>query len=135
MIGYVTIAKADKYVAAAYAGTATFTAWNAITTSQKTLRLMNAYTQIEAIPMRPYKPDIPYAVKAAQIEAAVSGLVPDEADKRSELQRQGMTAFSLGDLSESYGKQSALASAYPTLSNSKVARLLSLWLNGGFPTC
>lgn len=89
---------------------------------------------------------VPSEVKRAQCEQALqfalslsttsSATASADAEARAALQRQGVTSFSLGDLSESYsgmGTGSYLYD-YNSLSTS-VLSLLSKWLGGGYDIC
>ena len=87
---------------------------------------------------------VPSEVKRAQCEQALqfalslsaTASASVDAEARAALQRQGVTSFSLGDLSESYsgmGTGSYLYD-YNSLSTS-VLSLLSKWLGGGYDIC
>lgn len=74
--------------------------------------------------------DVPQAVKDATCEEAISILKgAQEAAKRADLQRQGVTSFSLGSLSESYsgGSQGI------RLMSAEAHDLLAPYLGGGRP--
>ena len=153
---YATTDEADAYVSAFYNASETANQWLALDNSAKQLRLVAACFEIETLPfagrkqivgqplMFPRWPSdaVPDAVKYAQIEIALLEFDAEEqqrlqsAQKRLQLQKQGVTSFSLGDLSESYGgRAEAIVAQYPFLSNGRINRLLERYLQGGYPIC
>lgn len=144
---YVTIAEADAYIVANYPDLQT---WSEKSEDQKQALLMGACLDLESLPFpgqasqagqvlsfpRFGSEGVPLAIKAAQIEIALLPLTQStEAEKRNELQRQGVKSFSIGDLSESYGEVSGLMASYAFMQNEKVARLLMRYLGGAYEIC
>lgn len=87
-----------------------------------------------AFPRKKY--GTPEAIKTAQALTAFRLLEDiknnNRAEARAILQAQGVTAFSIGDLSETYGdKQSKTY----LLQDERTASLLRPYLNGGYPIC
>jgi len=148
---YVTLAEADDYVANFYAQTS----WSDLSETQKEQRLVLACERLEALPFTgrkrtlvqsllfPRWPSdiVPEAIKAAQVEIAVLDLREDAtkvvaaAAKRAALQQQGVTAYSVGHLSESYGGGSAAFAEFPFMADNKIQSLLRTFLRGGHVTC
>lgn len=99
---------------------------------------MNGYCRINSIPSSRFIPpcwidetEISQNVKEATCEEALSILKNGaQAQKRSELQRQGVTSFSLGSLSESYS--SSYGNPNKLLSSTS-AQLLARYLGGSRP--
>ena len=146
---YVTLVEANDYIANFHSGSA----WDTLTDAQKEQRLVLACERLEALPFSgrkagknqtlsfPRFPNttVPESIKAAQVEIALlsvsqSGLSA-EAAQRVNLQRQGVTSFSIGDLSESYGGQSGLVEDHAFLANAEIHALLNRFLQGGYPIC
>jgi len=143
---YVTLSEADAYVD----GFRPNSAWNELTNPQKEQRLVLATEQLEALPFTGRKTErnqplafprfpsstVPESIKAAQVEIAVFALEQTssvDASQRATLQRQGVTSFSLGDISESYGGQTGLAVAHAFLADATIRGLLARFLQGGYP--
>ncbi|MTI95390.1 MAG: hypothetical protein FH749_07860 [Firmicutes bacterium] len=152
---YVTVAQADEYVTGHYrSNSKDRQRWVALDEADKEVLLLNACAEMEQLPFQGRKairdqelafPRLPFQygqlleppkkVLAAQIELALWMSDDDtqaETSKRQELQDQGVTGFSLGDLSESYESTGARKSA---LLCPKTKALLSSYLSGGYATC
>lgn len=77
--------------------------------------------------------DVSQNVKDAQVEEALALITQGaQANKRLQLQRQGVKSFSLGDLSESYGSGIRTVN---TLTSTLAQELLKDYLNGGVEIC
>lgn len=162
---YVTTEEADQYIGRYYLSTDPIALqWKSMTPSDKEVLLRKAANTIDSLPLKGIKadltqplafprklvefrgcyvvesntPDVPSEVKEAQIEQALvfCGFAVDPSSAtRAELQRQGVESFSLGDLSESYGKGSgqSLETIYTT--SKSVLNSLQAWVSGGFRVC
>jgi len=78
----------------------------------------------------------PLRVKQAQVELALwlsDDTRQSKLSKRQELQSQGVESFSIGDLSESYGK--GVGEKPAPLLCSKVKALIAPYLSGGYDIC
>lgn len=153
---YVTVAQADSYIISHYrSNNKDRQRWTAFEEEDKEILLLNACTQIEQLPFPGRKAgrdqelafprlplqygqaqDPPKRILAAQIELAL--WLSDEAkqedtSQRQELQDQGVTSFSLGDLSESYGE--GLPYKDSALLCPMAKTLLKSYLSGGYATC
>lgn len=148
---YVTLAEADLYATSIYPETK----WGSLAAEERELRLVLACEQLEALPFVgrkrrngqplafPRHPEstVPSSIKTAQMELALLPLREDaastqaDAAQRVSLQRQGVTSFSLGDLSESYGASAGLSADFPFLLDAKISGLLRRFLSGGYPVC
>ena len=148
---YVTLTEADAYVEAFHPDSA----WFGLTDTQKEQRLVLACEQLEAPPFTGRKTDrrqpmafprfpsvtVPQSIKAAQVEIAllplstVRSAAATDAAQRAALQRQGVTAFSIGDLSESYGGVVGLVATHAFLADATIHGLLIQFLQGGYPIC
>ena len=109
-------------------------AWEKLITSDREAVLGKAMIAIEAANPRYAEKDIPEAFKVAlSLEAAATAcrLGDPEAVQRADLQKQGVTAFSIGKLSESYGKGRKSHTA--GLLSEDAYRLLRPYLGGGAP--
>ena len=152
---YVTLEEANALVSAFYGGTDIETAWDEKTDAVKEVFLISACADIDALPY-PGRPrairqnlafprwphdEVPQQIKRAQVEVALLPLNPDvtkvttAATKRLTLQKQGVTSFSIGDLSESYGRADALLTDFPFMASNTVAQLLRPFLGGGYAIC
>jgi len=152
---YVSLAEADAYVAVAYADSDVASAWALLEDDQREFRLVTASIALDALPFpgRKRNPrqalqfprwpldDVPVAIQHAQMEIALATLKPEyqtlQADiaTRATLQRSGVTAFSIGDLSESYGGAGNLVSEHAFLADATIHQLLAPFLRGGFAVC
>jgi hypothetical protein len=154
---YQTAAEADSYIIAHYrTSSKPRQAWDVLSCDDKNILLVNAFESIEALPFtgrkawrhQPFafprlpqqygRPQVvPDPVKAAQAEFAI-WLAQDtngERATRQELQAQGVTSFSIGDLSESYDNAGAAAQQPDALRCAKCAALLRRYLSGGHTLC
>lgn len=91
-------------------------------------RLPYQYGKVEEI--------APLRVKQAQVELALwlsDDTKQANQSQRQELQSQGVESFSIGDLSESYGK--GVGEKPAPLLCSKVKALVAPYLDGGYDIC
>ena len=154
---YITVADATTYLETMYLSTDTkLVAWKALAEADHEVLLRKAAQVIEQLPLVGYKAtktqdmafprvtatktghtyawhqsdDIPEAVARAQAEIAINLTNTNSADsKRIELQRQGVTSFSLGDLSETYGAGAGVQAA---VASHTALQLLAPWTGGGY---
>lgn len=154
---YVTLEEADKYIKLHYPyGNSMRKKWEqTVVSDDREVLLISACCELEALSWNgfasddeqllsfPRKPDkrrfgtfsVPAAIKNAQTELALwlcAEIDGGEASKRAALKAQGVTSFTLGDLSESYDGKSALPSP---LICGKCEALISRYLAGGFEVC
>lgn len=161
---YVTLEEAEQYIADYYLTTDNLRIqWNSLPTEDKQTALRKSARLIDALPLVGRKATntqtmafprirrgpmclgaeagaIPQEVKDSQVEQTLFSLdsvAANQVATRAALQRQGVSSFTLGDLSESYGGNTlASYTSYVTSScSNKVLVLLSDWLSGGFRVC
>lgn len=136
---YVTVDQADTYIRSHYtASSPEYIRWYKLNDHDRAVYLKEAFAEIDTLPFPRRFGDVPDAVMWAQCELAVWLSDADKRngeDSRRELIKQGVTAFSLGDLSESYGGTSDDSGTSPALDCDKCRRLLRPWLSGGFKIC
>lgn len=79
--------------------------------------------------------EVSQAVKDAQVEEALGVMSTSESsDRRAELQAQGVTEFSLGNLSEKYAITGAGSSSKSTdLASQEAKELLRYYISGAMP--
>lgn len=153
-IGYVTLDQADEYIATHYISTDSLrTAWEGLSSDDKKALLLKSFDTIEILPFAgrklvagqeyafPRYPDteVPKAIKAAQIEDALSSAdsaASEEAAHYGRLWQFGVQSYSIGNLSEhisegawSTGNTSAAASG---LVSAVASRLLKPYLMGSY---
>jgi hypothetical protein len=128
---YITVEEVGTYAA----DSPFYQSFLALSTEQKESMLRKAAMKIDLLPLigrkhsvmqtmafpRDYQTDVPENVKAAQALETLAYL-DTESLKRQELQNQGVTSVSLGQVSESYG--SAVQSGIFSAINSREAYLL-----------
>lgn len=153
---YVTVVEADQYVAQFYVeDSPTSIRWTALNEPSKEIYLRQGFAQIERLPFLGTKlednqpaqfprhlcnygnVEIPIEVKYAQIEQALSLSDVErssESSYRRNLQREGVSSFSIGKLSESYGGAdvSVATSARSALTIEALA-WINNWIRGSFP--
>jgi hypothetical protein len=144
MTPYIEAAGADGIIAEALpAADAGRCAWAALDESDKGAYLMRAMLALEALPYRGKKAaaeqaeafpragqqGVPEAVRRAlTLEACALASVSADADIRGQLMAQGVTSFSLGGLSESYGHTGG-----PALMSAPAKALLRPYVTGVAP--
>lgn len=143
MTGYVTTAEADGVIAALPSSDPGKSAWTALTDKDKQAYLDDALLAMEqqlyagrkkdmSQPLqfpRAGQPDVPEEVKHAQaLEACARCVDAGEHGKRAQMQAQGVKAFSVGSLSESYDGR--LASGDAALYSPRAALLLRWYMAG-----
>jgi hypothetical protein len=74
---------------------------------------------------------VPEDVKNAQVEIAIFN-TDEQANQRLMLQAQGVTSFSMGDLSENYGKSKAIYSLEAILKSPKAIKIMRKYIGGTF---
>lgn len=152
---YVTLEQADQYIALRYAGDPVERVWAGLDEAGREALLADARGQLDALPFTGRRTDpaqpmafprwpgvvVPEAIQAAQVETALLPLrasaqrALDDAGQRAMLQRQGVVAFSLGDLSESYSGAGGLAADSPILADARIWQLVARYLSGGYAVC
>ncbi|MGE5494611.1 MAG: DnaT-like ssDNA-binding protein [Burkholderiales bacterium] len=143
---YITVAEADEIISGLLLSADTQRiAWEALSDGDKEVYLRHALAWIETLPFtgaaydinqtlqfpRDYNVsgEVPAAVKQAQaLEAAASVGMLEQIDKRAQLRAQGITHFTAGQLSESYGPVSQFG-----LLSLQAHRLLRRYTLGGVP--
>nr|DAU33418.1 MAG TPA: Putative Head Tail Connector Protein [Caudoviricetes sp.] len=153
-IGYVTVEYADEYVATHFLSTDELrTNWEALTADDKKVLLLRSFESIESLAYIGHKADfdqptafprcceteVPEAVKAAQVENAVSlsdNSASEDAAFYERLWQFGVESYSIGNLSEktsegAWGRGSNAAAANGIISV-KASRLLQPYLRGGY---
>jgi len=154
---YVSREFADEYIASRYrSNSKDRKRWGELSEKDKEILLINACAELEnlqwqgraatkgqamAFPRLPFqygKTDevAPLRVKQAQAELALwlsDDTKQANQSQRLELQAQGVESFSIGDLSESYGK--GVGEKPVPLLCKKVADLIAPYLNGGYEIC
>ena len=156
---YTSINESNEYISTHYTSDSLERKrWENISDDDKTIYLTNAFESIEklnfsgrkavpeqetAFPRLPYQygkieETAPKLVKFAEIELALwlsDTKRSSKSKKRKELIDDGVTSFSLGDLSESYGETSISKETASALKCSKCRELLLPYLCGGFEMC
>ena len=156
---YTSVQEANAYISNHYTGDSMERKrWESLSDNDKNVYLTNAFESIEklnfngrkavsgqetAFPRLPYQYGrleevAPKSVKYAEIELALwlsDTKRTAKTKKRKELIEDGVTSFSLGDLSESYGDTSNAKETISALKCSKCRELLSPYLCGGFEMC
>jgi len=157
MTMYTSVPEADSYIKSHYtSNSAERKRWENLSDENKSIYLTNSFEAIErlkfngrkaivgqetAFPRLPYQYGkveeiAPKSVKYAEIELALwlsDTKRSEKSRKRKELIDDGVTSFSIGDLSENYGNTSK--EKVSALKCSKCRELLSPYLCGGFETC
>jgi len=150
---YVTVVEADRYVAARYFGDEPARKhWDALNcVEDKNRLLVRACTMLDAMrfPMRKTdtrqtlswprggRRDVPDGIRHAQIEIALWAASEASGDTSAETSRadliaQGVTSYSIGNLSESLDGSKAAQGA---MQSQTVALLLQPYLSGGYAMC
>lgn len=155
-IGYVTLQEANEYVLSHYTSTEDVRQqWEQLSDSDKSVLLLRAFNSIESLPFVGHKTDVcqttafprcphtevPAAVKAAQIEQALSaadGTAAEDDAFYGKLWRYGVESYKIGNLSESsssgsWGRSGGTNSVVSAGITSTIAiRLLMPYLSGGY---
>lgn len=155
---YVTVTEADDYVAAHYGASNSARArWEGMETEDKERNLTAACLEMERLPYRGRKADgnqalsfprlpmqygrplePPWDVCAAQVELALylsDDAAQEASQRRRDLQAQGVTAYSIDDLSETYGNPGSAGADNAVNLCPAAARLLSRYTDGGYAMC
>jgi hypothetical protein len=141
---YITAAEADTIISIRLVSVdSRRKAWEALSTADKEVYLREALDWIEGLPLSGRKAvdgqplqfprygqdAVPTAVQAAQaLEAAGSVGKPEEIAKRAQLRAMGITSWSAGKISETYGAVSAHSAMNPA-----AGRLMRPYMLGGVP--
>lgn len=144
MTPYITSVQADEYIAALIpSNDPEHVAWASLEASDKDIFISRAMLRIESLPFtgtaavsfqetafpRWGQTEVPEAVKQAlALEAAAIAAYGAEAEKRERIQSQGVTSFSVGNLSESYVRRGRMALLSPV-----ATYLLAPFRSGGAP--
>lgn len=154
---YITVEQADAHIKKYYRSRdAERQRWEALEVEERETLLMTACMLIEQLPFQGRVatigqvlafPRLPFQYRdassppkdilAAQAELALwlsDDTQGEEVEKRAELQEQGVSNFSLGDLSETYSAPGDSRSL-PALRSPKARRLLKKYLHGGYQMC
>lgn len=150
-MSYASVEEADEYIASHYlADDSDRKKWESLDTESKQILLTRSMGIIDNLPLTGRKhsctqpnafprncdEEVPSAVKAAEIELALSLSDTDMQELQNEYRRlvdYGISSYSIGNFSESiltYGKGS-LQMQYGLVST-EAERYLSPWLRGGF---
>ncbi len=130
---YIDIEDADEYFALKYGADS----WEALSDEDKDKLLISATRKIDRLPLRGtkriynqslafprYTDTIPTEVAQATCEEAFA-MLNTAANKRKELQRQGVKSFSIGKLSETFQGSQSLS-----LVSEEAKELLRPWIAG-----
>lgn len=151
-IGYVDLAYANEYVATHFLSTDEFRSdWESLTDQDKEVLLRRSFEAIETLPFTgmKYCPDqanafprwpgeeVPDAIKAAQVENAVSlsdNSASEDAAFYEKLWQFGVESYSIGNLSESTSSGAWGSSSLTTngIISAKASRLLQPYIRGGY---
>lgn len=156
---YITIAEADDILNERYpTGNDALSRWASMFDDEREAYLLAACEQLEDLPWTGFAAHrgqtlsfprvqwgtgrlaaldaaVPPAIRQAQAELALwlCGGGAKESERRAALQAQGVTSFTLGDLSESYARRAAPDTA--PLICPACATLIRRYLRGGYGTC
>ena len=150
--GYVTLEEANAYVAANYLSTDDDRlTWEAASDADKTSALTRAFADIDMLPFAGRKTnpmqatsfprfpatDVPQLIKSAQVEHALAlfeSAASSESDMYAKMWTYGVSSYSIGNLSETFGQASGGGSLAVEhgITSIKAQRLLKPFLNGGF---
>lgn len=152
VVGYVSLEEADQYVTEHYMSSEAFRiGWEALEPSDKAALLRRSFQAIELLPFTGHKTDpdqstafprcpsteIPWHIKAAQIEQALVG-ADEESSEDSKLYERmwqwGVSSYTIGNLSEriSRGGYGAGALRAAGISSAAAVKLLSPYIQGGY---
>lgn len=156
---YTSVQEANDYISNHYTeDSAERKRWETLSDNDKNVYLTNAFESIEklnfngrkavpgqetAFPRLPYQYGrleevAPKSVKFAEMELALwlsDTKRTAKSKRRKELIEDGVTSFSIGDLSESYSDSSNTKENVSALTCSKCRELLLPYLCGGFEMC
>lgn len=152
VVGYISLEEADQYVLEHYMSTEELrVGWESLKDADKAALLRRSFQSIELLPFTGHKtsldqttafprcpyPEVPWAVKAAQVEQALIGADPtatDEAQHYEKLWQWGVSSYTIGNLSEHISKGTYGAGAMRTagISSPVASRLLAPFIQGGY---
>lgn len=159
VIGYVTVEEATEFIMNFYTETdPAYQRWMELTEKGKEIYLRKGFYQIERLPFigckkdpaqptqfpRCFQEEVPVEVKYAQVAQAVGDSdesAAGDAAYRLNLQRQGVSSFTIGKLSESYGGDrntsvsagSAGAGLAGSFINAEAMVWIQQYIEGSFP--
>lgn len=159
IIGYVTVEEATEFITNFYTETdPAYQRWAELSEKGKEIYLRKGFYQIERLPFigckkdltqptqfpRCFQDEVPVEVKYAQISQAVGEsdeTAAGDAAYRLNLQRQGVSSFTIGKLSESYGGDrntsvsagGASAGLAGSFINAEALVWLQQYIEGSFP--
>lgn len=155
-IGYVTLEEANQYIETHYLETEEArTMWEDLDDDSKEILLRRSHEAIDCLPFPgrktyPDKPEsfprypkteVPYQIKHAQIENALSlsdTSISAEKDFYDKMRSFGISSYSIGNLSESFGSATVGASGIKEqlgsvgVLSSRAQMLIAPFLYGGF---
>ena len=155
VVGYVTVAEATEYIKTRYASTDELRkAWEAMDEADQAVYLQKSFDAINILPFRgrkystnqeaafprwPY-PEVPAAIKYAQIENAITltdTSASEDAAFYEKMWQYGVESYRIGNLSEtssngSWGRSGSSTSATQSVTSAKAVNLLEPYLRGGF---
>lgn len=146
---YSTIEQANVYISNYYGSTDTIrTSWEALSDEDKQVYLNKAEQIIDQLLLKgrplvpgkafPRDPDSEVSLLKAQeatIELAVQTQGNIEAKERYNLQKQGVSSYKIGDLSESFKGNGSDLMGVDKFALSIVYPFLKDWLSGGYKIC
>lgn len=159
VIGYVTVDEATEFITNFYTETdPAYQRWTELSEKGKEIYLRKGFYQIERLPFigckkdpaqatqfpRCFQNEVPVEVKYAQVAQAVGDSdesAAGDAAYRLNLQRQGVSSFTIGKLSESYGGDrntsvsagSAGAGLAGSFINAEAMVWIQQYIEGSFP--
>ena len=155
MNGYVTLAEADQIVKDIYTSVSVeYKLWFALKDGDKQALLNRSFYRIESLPFNGYKTqvdqanqfprngetEVPDKVKIANVvEAIVGDQYREDNKKYAMMSARGVSSYTIGNLSETFGSRSASAtSVFDNLTNIvsiETLQYLAEWLQGGYAIC
>lgn len=155
VVGYVTVAEATEYIKARYASADKLRkTWEAMDEADQAVYLQKSFDAINLLPFRGRKyapdqeaafprfphPEVPTAVRSAQIENALALTDTDAAEDAAfyeKMWQYGVESYRIGNLSESsskgsWGRAGSASSATTGVISAKSVSLLEPYLRGGF---
>ena len=153
-VGYVTVAEATEYIQTRYASTDELRkAWEAMSNDDQAVYLQKSFDAMNLLPFRGRKydkgqaaafprwpnPEVPLAVKYAQIENAITltdTSAQEDAAFYEKMWQYGVESYRIGNLSESssngsWGRAGSSTSTH-NVNSAQALSLLQPYLMGGF---
>ena len=154
VIGYVTVAEAAEYIQTRYASTDELRqAWEVMDEADQAVYLQKSFDAINILPSRGRKyaagqeaalrrwpdPEVPLAIKYAQIENALTltdTSAQEDAAFYEKMWQYGVESYRIGNLSESSSNgswgRSGSSTAARSVTSAQALNLLQPYLMGGF---